>query len=258
MKIALFQMEVSSNIKTNKLKIEKVAKEVSGRADILVLPETCLTFDSSFDQDSETPISFFETLSKKHNLDIICGFYERTGSKVSNTCYYFNKDGKTLSNYHKINLWKTESGVTKGNSISVFDTQYGKVGLSICWDLTDPILFRKIAQAGAKIIFCISFWHTGQGISSYDIESKNIDSLCHVRSFENNIALVYVNAAGTYETNGKKDMLIGHSQVTVPIKGAIKKLDHNKEELIIVDIDITTLKMSSNIYGLGKQNSAYF
>ena len=59
-----------------------------------------------------------------------------------------------------MNLWIPErSYLTAGNTTSVFQTRFGKVGLSICWDLAFPEFFRALVRRrGARLVFCPSYW----------------------------------------------------------------------------------------------------
>ena len=73
---------------------------------------------------------------------------------------------------------------------------------------------------------------------------------------ENEIAFVYCNAAGKLDLiKGKiriQDTLIGHSQISVPFKGCIKRLEHNKEEMFIQELDTSILNDSEVVYKIRK------
>jgi predicted amidohydrolase len=168
-----------------------------------------------------------------------------SGAKPYNTSCYFDKSGKLLGIYRKINLWHSErERLCPGNNVSVFNTRFGKAGIALCWDLSDPLIFRKMAQAGAKMIYVPSFW-SDAGISNRETESRNLDALCHCRAFETESAIVYVNAAGEYEPG---DRLIGRSQLTVPIKGAIKRISGNRESMIVLDVPLEMLEHAAKVY----------
>ena len=105
-------------------------------------------------------------------------------------------------------------------------------------------MFRKMAQAGAKIIYVPSFW-SANGVSNSRIESRNLDALCHCRAFETESAIIYVNAAGRYAPG---DDLIGRSQIAVPIRGALKRAEHNRESLLVLDLPLRILARAAKIY----------
>ena len=249
MKLALVQMDiVQQQPEKNIAKIEHFIK--NAKVDVIVFPEDCLTgsvrsrpdlIDNNYKYKR-----FFQHLAKKYRIDIVTGsFTEKHGKKLYNTCYYIDKDGRAIAKYRKINLWLSErEQVNSGKDVVVFNTNHGKAGLAICWDLVNPLIFRAMAKKGARIIYCPSFWSSA-GISNFEIEKNNINAICHARALENELALVYVNAAGT---RAKNDELIGYSQVTVPIKGAIARLNHNKERMLIADLDLNILKGANRIY----------
>ncbi len=109
-----------------------------------------------------------------------------------------------------------------------------------------------MVKKGAEIIFCPSYWCYGDAGNSikYDRNSeiKLVDSLCVGRAFENEIIFVYCNAAGKLNLGKYSDTLIGHSQIAVPFKGCIKKLDHNDEEMFIQEVDTAILKEAEEFY----------
>jgi predicted amidohydrolase len=256
MRVALAQMEiVQGDVDANLRKMERfIAKAKVRKADVLVFPEYSLTGSVKGKPhlaDSEGAYrKIFSHLAKNHSIDILAGsFVERSNGKSYNTSCYFDRSGKLLAAYRKINLWHSERGrLSRGVGVKVFDTRFGKAGIAICWDLANPLIFRRMAEAGARIIFVPSFW-SDAGISNYAYESSNIDNLCFARAFENECAIIYVNAAGKYS---ESDKLIGHSQLAVPIKGSVKKLAHNKERLLIAEIPERTLDRAAKVYKIRK------
>src|SRR5205823_9599256 len=109
-----------------------------------------------------------------------------------------------------------------GSNVSVFDTRFGRVGLIICWDLMFPEVFRAMVKQKVEIVICPSYWcyeDAGKGlIHDPDSEVKLVNALCMSRAFENEIVLVYANAAGRLTGEENIETLIGQSQITVPSK----------------------------------------
>ncbi|MBI5227492.1 carbon-nitrogen hydrolase family protein [Candidatus Micrarchaeota archaeon] len=251
MKVGLVQMEIThGNLQSNLIKIQEFIKEgKKKKLDIIVFPEDALTgivreFPDLVDSEGKYR-SIFSRLAKENSIDILCGsFVERVDSKLYNTSCYFDSNGKILGEYRKINLWHSEREyIHKGKKIVVFDTRFGKAALAICWDLSNSYLFRKIAQKEVKLVFVPSFWSDGGTLSSVSAEARNIDSFCHVRALECEAAIIYVNAAGTY----RNETLAGRSQVALPTKEAIK-ITHNKEALLVADIDLSILAHAASVY----------
>jgi len=230
-------------------------------ANIIVFPENFITSSISDNEkaaDSKNKYrKYFQDLAKKYNIDIVPGsIIEKDKSKLYNTSYYIDSVGDIKARYKKINLWHSEKEeFAPGQEISVFDTKYGKMGLVICWDLIYPEIFREMAKRGVEIVFCPSsggYEDAGKIGNHYDPNSeiKLVDSLCAARAFENEIILVYCNAGGKIQLENFIDTLIGHSQITMPFRGVVKKLAHNQEEMFVEEVDTAILKDAEKVYGI--------
>lgn len=258
-KIAVVQFEIAQfNPSHNLYKAERFIKTASRKADVIVFPEDFITGPllgkKEYVDSSRRYLQFFQELALMYKIDIVSGsFIEGDTTGSYNTSYYIDRLGKIKGKYQKINLWHPERKyLTSGNQISVFNTRFGKAGLIICWDLAFPEIFRKMIARGVKIVYCPSFWckqDAGVGMGyNCNSEIKFVNALCTARAFENEIALVYVNAAGKLKIHKINDDLIGQSQITVPFTGAIKCLGHNKEEMFITEINTDILKDAERSY----------
>jgi predicted amidohydrolase len=267
-KIAVVQFEIKQfSPKENLERAGMFVKDAAySKADIIVFPEDFLTGPiigkrEYADRDNEY-LRFFQRAAKKNGIDIVPGsIIEEENGSLYNVAYYISSNGKVKAKYRKINLWLPERKyLTPGNELSVFNTKYGKIGLAICWDLAFPEMFRKMTLRGARIVICPSYWAQGDaGIGlKYDraSEVKFVNSVCASRAFENCIALVYCNPAGELHVKkGRRfinEALIGNSQVTIPFRGCIKRLDHNKEEMFIEEIDTAILSDAERSYKIRK------
>lgn len=152
-----------------------------------------------------------------------------------------------------MNLWLPErSYITTGNEIAVFSTSFGKVGLIICWDLMFPEMFRAMVQQAVELVICPSYWcfeDAGEGMKhDANAEVKLVNALCVTRAFENELILVYANAAGSLSIEGMEERLIGRSQITVPFKGAVARLEHNQEAMFVQEVDTCILQDAAKSY----------
>jgi predicted amidohydrolase len=260
-KIAVVQFDIKRlDPEYNLKKAERFIKKAKDSdAQIIVFPEDFITdpiVGKKEFADSENKYrNHFQNLAKKYNIDIVPGsIIEKDKFGLSNVSYYIDATGEVKSKYKKINLWHPERNyINPGHELSIFNTKYGIVGLIICWDLVFPEIFRKMAKKGVNIVICPSYWcygDAGKIGNSYDKNSeiKLVDSLCISRAFENELIFVYCNAAGKLDLGKYSDTLIGHSQITVPFKGVISKLDHNKEDMIIQEIDTDIVKDAEKVY----------
>jgi predicted amidohydrolase len=252
MNIAIVQMRVvQGDPDANIAKIRSYTRKAKERgADVVVFPEYSATGSVRNRPDlidaKGAYRKVFAALARESGIDLIPGsFIEMDGRKAYNTSCYFDRSGRLLAAYRKVNLWHSERGrLSRGRGSVVFGTRFGRCGIAICWDLTSPELFRRMAKKGARLVYVPSFW-SDAGISNYPYEARNIDTLCHARAFENGCAIAYSNAAGVYEPG---DNLIGHSQLTLPIGGAVKKLDHSRESLMIAELPKKALERAAKVY----------
>lgn len=132
----------------------------AGKADIICLPEfitlvgTGHNYLSAAEPVPGPTTRFLGEIAKKHNLYIVAGIGEKEGNIVYNTAVLIDRKGDLAGRYRKVSLPREEieGGVTPGDSIPVFDTDFGRIGLMICWDVTFPEVARTLAMRGAEVI----------------------------------------------------------------------------------------------------------
>lgn len=260
-RIAVVQFQIShlkpeENIK----RIEDFIRQASeGHANVVIFPEDCITGSifgdvSKLDSLGNTRKTFQEQ-AKKYAIDIVTGsVMEGTPEGNFNTSYYIDSTGNVLGTYRKNHLHPSEfSFLQAGVEAPVFQTAYGKAGIVICWDMLFPEIFQRLKARGVQLIYCPSYWYkeVAGSLTAYNknSEENQLDALCIVRVLETNSALIYANAAGTQiYTNGDTDTLIGHSQITMPALGALKRLQDNAEQMFFQDVDLSLLKKTVEIY----------
>lgn len=196
----------------------------------------------------------FQELAVKYAIDIAPGsIIEGDETGLYNTACYIDATGTLLGRYRKVNLWLPERHyIDAGQHAVVFSTRFGRVGLAICWDLAFPELFRAMVAEDAEIVLCPSYWcreDAGIGqIHAPDSEITFVDALCVARAFEQELILVYANAAGELHAGEEHGTLIGHSQITVPFKGALARCEHNREMMFIQSVDTAILADAETAY----------
>ena len=117
-------------------------------------------------------------LARKYEMYIVGALGERDGEAIYNTAVLIDRKGQVTGRYHKVYLPREEieAGVTPGDGYPVFDTDFGRIGMMICWDVTyvDPAL--ALAAQGAEIIF-LPIWDGNK-------------TLIRARAIENQVWLV--------------------------------------------------------------------
>src|ERR1051326_8010863 len=140
---------------------ELIVKAADQKADIVCLPEgiTLVGTDQNYISASE-PVpgpttNFLGDIARKYNLYIVAGILEKNGDTVFNTAVLIDRNGNLAGKYRKVSLPQEEidGGISPGDSFSVFDTDFGRIGLMICWDVTFPEPARILTRKGAEIIF---------------------------------------------------------------------------------------------------------
>lgn len=250
LKITMVQMEVApseplKNLKRMEAFVKKAAK---AGAELVVFPEDAVTGplagQTSFVVHAPEYLAFFQGLALKYGVDLVPGTWTvQHGHALYNTAYYINKDGSIAGSYQKTNLWDTEKlAITPGTRVSVFPTAHGLVGLTICWDISFPLLFAEMKALGAELVVSPTYWSFSRSAHAVEAveadEIALIDGLCVTRAFENNIVFAYCNAAGSLRSEGVDAVLSGRSRITHPLEKVVMKADGNKERMVTATVQL--------------------
>jgi predicted amidohydrolase len=186
----------------NLLQFEPLIEEAARRkADVVCLPEgitVCGTPLSYVDAAEPVPgpaTEFLGALAARHRLWIAGGIYEREGRTVFNTCVLLDRAGKLAGKYRKTSLPREEidGGITPGDALPVFDADFGRLGLMICWDLAYPEVARGLSRRGAEVLL-LPIW-------------GGEELLARARAVENQVVLVasgYDFRTAIYDRTGKE------------------------------------------------------
>jgi len=129
-------------------------------ADIVCLPEgatmagTRMNYIEASEPVPGPTTEYLGQLSRKHKMYIVAGILEREGEVVYNTAVLMDREGNVAGKYRKVCLPREEivGGVTPGDALPVFQTDFGTIGILICWDITFPETARTLAMKGAELI----------------------------------------------------------------------------------------------------------
>ena len=140
--------------------IETIEKSAPAKTDVILLPEgiTVIGTGKQYVDVAETipgptTITLGE-VAKKRNTYIVAGIYEREAHVVYNTSVLIDRNGNVAGKYRKVYLpsGEVEGGLTPGNSYPVFETDFGTVGMMICYDVFFPDPARALVNRGAEIV----------------------------------------------------------------------------------------------------------
>ena len=243
MKIGLVQF---SPVWENKQKsIDKInsllAKIDVTQLDLLIFPELTLTgFSMNVSQLSEeidgTSMQYFMNLSQDYKINIFGGLIEKDEDKYFNTLIHFDENGLIKARYRKIHpfsLVNENEHYTAGKEIVV--TKIGDLhfGLSICYDLRFPELYRLLALQGAEVLVNIANWPV-QRINHWELLTK----ATAVQQLSYFIGVNRVGQDSSAEYSG--------SSCVVSPMGENLLRNNNEEKILIYEIDNEEVKKVRN------------
>jgi predicted amidohydrolase len=200
--------------------MELIDRAVPEKTDVILLPEGMTvvgTGKSDVDVAESLPGPTSEHLgemARRRNSYIVAGIYEREGAAVYNTAILIDRAGRLIGKYRKVYLPREEieAGLTPGNDFPVFRTDFGKIGVMICWDVEYADPARALALKGAEMIL-LPIWDGDH-------------TLTKARAIENHVFLAsstYGDASLILDPNGET-LAAASENGTV----AIGKLDLNR------------------------------
>jgi nitrilase len=224
-KVAGIQMASSPQLSSNLIEAERlIAIAVKQGAKIVVLPEYfCMMGFKETDKvkvrekEGEGPIQhFLAKMAKEYKIWLIGGTVPLTSNfpkKVRNSCLVYNDKGVQVARYDKIHLFGLDLGtehyheentIESGDSVVVVDTPYGKIGLSICYDLRFPELYRAMGEVDILVVPSAFTETTGKAHWECLLRARAIENLCYV----------IAPAQGGYHLSGRETH--GNSMIVDP------------------------------------------
>jgi predicted amidohydrolase len=228
---------------------ERLITEAAGSSpDVVALPE-CFSFLASEKETLHTAESIpgsttdmLSLLSRKFGFFILAGSLpERTSDpcRYRNTSVLISPDGTIKAHYSKIHLFdisipdgvtnRESSHVIPGDTPVVVDTPLGELGLSICYDLRFPELYRILTLRGAKIVFVPSAFSSFTGKDHWE-------PLLRARAIENQIYVAAPAQCGWHQ----EKRCYGNSMIVDPWGTVIAKAS-DRESIVFADIDLEYL-----------------
>lgn len=249
-KIALCQMNVIDDKETNLEKAgSMIADSINENADFIVLPEmfNCPYSNDKFieyaeeEQESVT-LNKISKLAGDNNVYILAGSIpEKEGDKIFNTSYLFDKKGQILAKHRKMHLFdidvkdritfKESDVLTAGDEFTLAETEFGKIGIGICYDVRFVELARIMVENGAQILFYPGAFNMTTGPAHWEL-------LFRARALDNQVFCIGVAPALNMDASYHS---YGHSIITNPWGEVIAQADE-KERLIICEIDLSEIK----------------
>lgn len=224
-RVAAIQMASGPNVTANLAEAERlIAAAVAQGAKLVALPEYFAIMGlkdidklAVKENEGKGPIqAFLSRVAKQHKIWLIGGSIPLACddiNKVRNSCLVYDDKGKQVARYDKIHLfgldlgtehYQEENTIEPGNEIVVLDTPFGRVGLSICYDLRFPELYRAMPDVDIIVVPAAFTATTGKA---------HFETLIRARAIEN-LAYVIAPAQGGYHLSGRETH--GDSMVVDP------------------------------------------
>ena len=258
-KLALIQMKGdATNDQNLSNAVEKVQRAASAGADVVVLPEmfSCPYKASNFpifaQEDGGANWQKLSETAAKNGIYLVAGSMpEREGKNIYNTSYVFDRHGKQIAKHRKMHLFDGDlpgganfhesDTLSAGNQVTVFDTEFGKMGLIICFDIRFPELSRLIIEKGARMIIVPAAFNMTSGPAWWEI-------MFRTRATDNQVYM-----AGCAPARDEKAGYVawGHSIVVDPFGKIIQQLDE-KESILYEDIDLARVEEFRSQYKILK------
>lgn len=245
LKIGLIQMKVHNDKKENLLRAANLIKKISSeKPDIVILPEmfSCPYITSNFpiyaEEEGGYSYNFLSNIAKENNIYLVAGSIpEIDNNKVYNTSYVFNRYGEKIGKHRKVHLFdidikgkqtfKESDTLNAGDEVTVFDTEFGKIGLCICYDFRFPELTRLMVNKGAKAIIVPASFNMTTGPAHWHVMFRS-------RAIDNQVYTIGCSPARDYNSSY---ISYGHSLIVSPFGEILYELD-DKEDMITYSIDL--------------------
>ena len=245
-KIAAIQMSTVAdkmeNVRTVKTYLEKIKDE---NPDFVILPEMfCCPYQTEnfpiYAEKEGGPV--WQQLSgyaKQYGIYLIGGSMPEKDAEgnVYNTSYIFDREGKQIGKHRKVHLFdidikggqtfKESDTLTAGDSDTVFDTEFGKMGVMLCFDIRFPELSRMMVNDGARIVFVPAAFNMTTGPAHWELSFRT-------RALDNQIYMVGCAPARDVSAGY---ISWGHSIVTDPWGRVTDMLDE-KKGILLAELDM--------------------
>lgn len=198
MRVALIQMAVTANKSANiQSACEKIRAAAENGADMAVLPEMfCCPYDNGCfavygEAEGGPAQAALSALAAELGMYIAGGSIpELAEGHIYNTSYVYGRDGRQLAKHRKVHLFDIDVAggqrffesdtLSPGNAITTFETEFGVMGLCICFDLRFEELARCMCLRGAKCIFVPAAFNMTTGPAHWELlfRQRAVDNQC--------------------------------------------------------------------------------
>jgi len=265
--VAATQMPCGWNVDANLVKAENIVREAAAKgAQIILLQELfervyfCQEQNEDYFQFAQSvtnnrAIRHFAPIAKELNVVLPISFFERANNVLFNSLVVIDADGSVLHTYRKTHIPDGPGYCEKfyfspgDTGFQVWQTQYGKIGVGICWDQWFPETARALALKGAEIIFYPTA--IGSEPQNPSVNSKDHWQLTQQGHAAANLVPVVVSNRVGREQVGQSDITFyGHSFITDEFGQVVNQMDGHSEGFITHTLDLAQCQHHRLEWGL--------
>lgn len=242
--VGVIQNSANCDIENNLTQIDSLLAHYNQRLDIIALTEVFSyrgdhrDYRRLADTIWKCSIKYAEALAHTRNAWVLAGSIpEKIQNKIYNTSVLFNREGKIIALYRKIHLFEAfldneqriaETDIfTRGTIPVTANIEGWTAGLSICYDLRFPELYRQYSKDGANILFIPSNFTQRTG-------KYHWETLIRARAIENQCFVIAPDQCGKTEATGIQSY--GHSMIVGPW-GEILAKASNRKAILTADLN---------------------
>ena len=265
-KVAATQMTCSWELEDNINKAKNIIKNAANQgANIILLQELfqtpyfCIEYDENIfrlakEFENNPLLKEMANIAKQLNVVLPISYFEKTNNVYFNSIAIINSDGSILGNYRKSHIPDGAGYLEKyyfnpgDTGFKVWDTNFGKIGVGICWDQWFPEVARIMAIKGADILF----YPTAIGDeprSEYD-SSGAWQRVMQGHAAANIIPVVASNRIGFEKVQGQTNGFYGKSFICDHTGMILKEASRDKEEILIAEVDLEENHIFRRNWGL--------
>lgn len=265
-RVAVLQMLSSQHLDTNMKRVDAMIREAATRGvEAVFLPENFGALGAVRPRDiGESPVlrELMAVLARDTGLWIFAGTLPSSirpdGTavpvpRVRAASFVYDPAGVEVARYDKIHMFDVDVNDSHrhyqesetfepGSDVVVVDTTIGRVGLSVCYDIRFPELYRRLFDMGAEVITIPSAFTRPTGEAHFEV-------LVRARAIENFSYVVAACQGGSHDSGRET---FGHSMIVDPWGGLICRTGEG-EDILVAELDLTRVHEFRRAMPVGKQ-----
>lgn len=222
-----------------------VVEDHGAAPDVILLPEifTCPYDNSCFpvfaQEEDEEVCRELSSIARQYHAYLVGGSVpERSADgRIYNTSYVYDRTGRRIARHRKVHLFdidvpggqyfKESDILSPGEDVTVFDTEFGKMGVCICFDIRFPEMFLEMRKMGVRMVFVPAAFNMTTGPAHWEV-------LFRSRALDQQIYVLGCSPARDAEASY---IAYGHTILTDPWGRVVQELDE-KEGMLCAAVDL--------------------